>query len=195
MAKIVLFDGSNFDLWTKTDGSPVEWVNNGDGSMTVAPRTGDIVTTVKFGDAHIHVEWMEPDMPECTGQAKGNSGIYIHGCYELQVLDSYGIEKPIYNDCGAFYTMYAPRVNACKPALQWQTYDIYLRAPRFNERGEMTECARTTVIQNGVCIQNNIMLYNVTPGSLFEKPVAEGPLLLQDHTNEVSFRNIWIETL
>ncbi len=195
MAKIVLFDGKNFDLWKKADGSPVEWKLNDDGSMTVVPKTGDIVSTVKFGDAHIHLEWMEPDMPECTGQAKGNSGVYIHGCYELQVLDSYGVENPIYNDCGAFYTLYAPLQNACKPALEWQTYDIYLRAPRFNEKNEMTECARVTVIQNGICVQNNILLHQATPGAINEMPVKEGPILLQDHWNEVSFRNIYIETL
>ncbi len=195
MAKIALFDGTSLDLWRKIDGSPAEWRVNDDGSMTVKPFAGNIVSTVKFGDAHIHLEWMEPDMPDCIGQEKGNSGVYIHGCYELQVLDSYGIEAPRYDDCGAFYTLYAPLSNACKPALEWQTYDLYFRAPRFNEKNEMTECARITVIQNGICIQNNVLLHRATPGGIHEIPVKEGPLMLQDHGNEVTFRNVYIETL
>lgn len=193
MAKYILFDGTNTDMWRTREGNPINWKINDDGSMTVVSE--DIVSTVKFGDAHIHVEWKEPDMPDCTGQAKGNSGVYIHGCYELQVLDSYGVENPKSNDCGGIYCMYAPRVNACKPALEWQTYDIYLRAPRYNEKGEMTECARATIIQNGICVQNNIMLHQATPGGITEGPVKEGPLMLQDHTNPVSFRNVWVETL
>jgi len=192
MEKIVLFDGTSVEKWTKRDGSPCHWtVENG--AMTVLPRQGDIVSTETYGDAHIHVEWMEPDMPEEKGQGKGNSGVYIHGCYELQVLDSYGIETPCYNDCGAIYNMYAPLTNACKPALEWQTYDIYFRAPRFNEDGTVKENAYVTVIQNGVMVQNNIELYSTTPGGVGNEKVAEGPLLLQDHWNLVSFRNIYIE--
>lgn len=194
MAKIVLFDGTSTALWTKRDGSPIEWILE-DGILTVKRGQGDIVSTVKYGDAHIHVEWREPDMPDCSGQAKGNSGVYIQGAYELQVLDSYGIENPDLGDCGAIYSIYKPLVNACKPALEWQTYDIYLRAPRFNEDGTVKESARVTILQNGVCVQNNIELYSTTPGGVTDQKAAEGPLLLQDHGDPVSFRNIWIETL
>jgi len=195
MARIYLFDGSTTENFTKRDGTPHTWTLNEDGTMTVAIGTGDIVSKAKYKDAHIHVEWMEPDMPDKSGQEKGNSGVYIHGCYELQVLDSYGIENPTWSDCGGIYGMYTPLCNACKPALEWQTYDIFFRAPRFNENGEITECARATILQNGQVVQNNIILHNTTPGGVTNTPVAEGPLLLQDHWNYVTYRNIWIDTL
>ncbi len=195
MAKIMLFDGSNLDMWRRTDGSPAEWALNGDGSMTVVARKGDIMSTATFRDAHIHVEWMEPDMPECTGPYKGNSGVYIHGCYEVQILDSYGVDNLTSEDCCGIYETYAPIQNACKPPLTWQTLDIYFRAPRYNEKGERTESARATIVQNGACVQNNIVLHSHTPGGVTEYVVPEGPLMLQDHKNPVSFRNVWIETL
>jgi len=191
MARIVLFDGTDLSHFTQQDGSPAQWkVENG--TMTVTH--GNIVSKETYGDAHIHVEWMEPDMPEATGQWKGNSGVYIQGCYELQVLDSWGIEPPQDNDCGGIYSIKAPRVNACKPPLEWQTYDIYLRAAKV-ENGTVTEPAIVTILQNGQVIHNNLILPHHTPGGVYDKVVAEGPLMLQDHGNPVTFRNIWIETL
>jgi len=191
MARIVLFDGTDLSHFTQQDGSPAQWkVENG--AMTVTH--GNIVSKETYGDAHIHVEWMEPDMPEATGQWKGNSGVYIQGCYELQVLDSWGIEPPQDNDCGGIYSIKAPRVNACKPPLEWQTYDIYLRAAKV-ENGTVTEPAIVTILQNGQVIHNNLILPHHTPGGVYDKVVAEGPLMLQDHGNPVTFRNIWIETL
>jgi hypothetical protein len=193
MSKIVLFDGTDLSHFTQLDGTPAKWkVENG--YMTV--EHGNIVSKETYGDAHIHVEWMEPQMPpEAYGtQWNGNSGVYIQRCYELQVLDSYGIEPPKDDDCGAIYGIQAPRVNACKPALEWQTYDIYLRAARM-DGGKVIEPAIVTILQNGQVIHNNLVLPRHTPGGVYEKVVAEGPLLLQDHGNPVSFRNIWIETL
>ena len=191
MARIVLFDGTDLSGFTKRDGSPAEWEVK-DGIMTVTHH--DIVPKEVYGDAHIHVEWMEPDMPEATGQWKGNSGVYIQGCYELQVLDSWGIEPPRDNDCGGIYSIKAPRVNACKPPLEWQTYDIYLRAARL-DGDKVAEPAIVTILQNGQVIHNNLILPHNTPGGVYDKVVAEGPLMLQDHGNPVSFRNIWIEKL
>ena len=148
-----------------------------------------------FRDAHVHVEWREPDMPGHFGQDKGNSGVYLHGCYELQILDSYGKENPQCDDCGGIYSMYKPLTNASKPALEWQTYDIYFRAPRFDENGNVVKSAYMTVIQNGICVQNNIELYRTTPGGMGETQIPEGPLYLQDHGHPVSFRNVWFERL
>lgn len=190
--KTVLFDGTSLDGWRPmSGGEKADW-KLGDGIMTVGHDC--IVSRAEYGDAHIHVEFREPDMPWESGQGKGNSGVYIHGCYEIQVLDSYGTNPPDYSDCSAVYGMYAPLTNACLPALEWQTYDIYLRAPRF-ENDKLTECARLTLLHNGVVVHNNVPLWRVTPGGTTDKQVARGPLMLQDHSNPVSFRNIWFEEL
>ena len=156
----------------------------------------DIVSDYQFSDAHIHVEFRIPDMPDCTGQAKGNSGVYVHGCYEIQVLDSYGIENPHNDDCSGIYSIQAPLCNACLPAEEWQTYDIIFRAPRFNQYGEIAEDGRITLLQNGIVVHNNFILPSVTPGGITEnRRVAKGPLMLQDHGNAVSFRNVWVMPL
>lgn len=192
MEKIILFDGTDLSHFTNLDGTPAQWEVK-DGIMTVTH--GNIKSKETFGDAHIHVEWREPDMPEATGQWKGNSGVYIQGCYELQVLDSYGIEPPKNDDCGGIYSIQAPLTNACKPALEWQTYDIILRAAKLDENGKVLSHAVVTILQNGQVIHNNFTLPSNTPGGVYDHIVAEGPLMLQDHGNPVSFRNIWIQKL
>lgn len=187
--KIVLFDGSGLAGWVKRGGGEADWIVDGD-TMTV--NHGDIVTKETFGDALLHVEFREPDMPDEKGQGKGNSGVYVHGCYEIQVLDSYGVKNPGKGDCAAIYDMYPPLTNACKPSLEWQTYDILIRAPRFGLTGKVKEVGRISVFHNGLPVHNNAALPRVTPGGLSDKVVAEGPLMLQDHGNPVSYRNIWV---
>ena len=187
---VILFNGEDLSNWHTRDGKPAGWeVENG--VITVVRGTGDIVTDEKFTDFMLHVEWMEPDMPDATGQGKGNSGVYLQGRYEIQVLDSYGLEPPGKGDCGAVYNQFAPLVNACKPPLQWQTYDVVFRAARVEEN----EQARITAIQNGKIIHNNIQVEGPTGGAMDDKISEPGPLLLQDHGNPVKYRNVWIVPL
>lgn len=187
---VVLFNGSDLSNWTSRDGGEPGWAVE-EGVMAVVPRTGDIMTTEQFTDHFLHLEFMTPDMPEATGQAKGNSGVFLQGRYEIQVLDSYGIAVPGMGDCGAIYNQFAPLVNACKPPLEWQSYDVIFRAPRLNDDGEIVENTRVTVLQNGLVILNNVILSGTTGANIGGGVGEPGPLLLQDHGNLVKFRNIW----
>ncbi len=187
---VILFNGKELSNWVSRDGGAPGWAVE-DGILAVVPRTGDIMSTERFTDHFLHLEFMTPDMPDATGQAKGNSGVFLQGRYEIQVLDSYGIEVPGMGDCGAIYNQFAPLVNACKPPLEWQTYDVIFRAPRFNDAGEVAEGTRITVLQNGLVILNNVILPGTTGGNVSNGIGEPGPLLLQEHGNHVKFRNIW----
>lgn len=193
-AAVVLFDGKDLSNWSRLDGGAPGW-EVADGAMTVTAGTGDIVSRGQFTDFLLHLEFMTPDMPDATGQAKGNSGVFLQGWYEIQVLDSYGIDVPGMGDCGAIYNQFASLVNACKPPLEWQTYDAIFRAARVGESGEIEENARVTVLQNGIVIQNNVQIQGSTGGATDEDAAAPGPLRLQDHGNPVKYRNIWVVPL
>ena len=186
----VLFNGADLDNWTTRDGQAAGWKVE-DKLMHVVPRTGDIMTQERFTDFFLHLEFRCPDMPEATGQAKGNSGVFLQGRYEIQVLDSHGLDMPGMGDCGAIYNQFAPLVNACKAAMEWQTYDVFFRAPRPGEGPG----PRLTVLQNGRIIHNNIELPGVTGAAIDEKVTEPGPLLLQDHGDLLCYRNIWIADL
>lgn len=192
---VVLFNGKDLSGWHTRSGDAAGW-DVTDGVITVVGgKGGDIVTDETFTDFWLHLEWMEPDMPEASGQGKGNSGVYLQGRYEVQVLDSYGIEVPGKGDCGGVYDQFAPLVNACKPALEWQTYDIVFRAARLDDSGNVVDNARVTAMQNGIIIHNNVELLGPTGGAMDDKVGEPGPLLLQDHGNPVKYRNIWIQPL
>lgn len=187
---IVLLDGVDMDAWqNQKPGGPL-W-NLVDGAMEVK-KAGNILTKEQFGDALYHIEFRTPFMPRQRGQARGNSGVYIQGRYEVQVLDSFGL-PPADNECGGIYKMAVPKVNACLPPTEWQTYDITFTAPKFDASGEKTQNARITVLQNGIAIHDNVELSGSTPGGVAQDEAAAGPLLLQDHGNKVQYRNIWVK--
>lgn len=188
---VTLFDGTSLEGWTHKDGSPAQW-DLAEGVMTVRPGTGNIVSRETYRDCYLHVEFRCPVMPEATGQAKGNSGVYVQGRYEIQVLDSSGWAVPGLGDCGAIYNQHAPLVNVCQPGGEWQTYIIIFRAPRFGDSGEMIEDARMTVFLNSVLIHNNVQMRGITGGPLDDRVAEPGPLMLQDHRDLVSYRTIWL---
>jgi hypothetical protein len=189
----VLFDGKDASGWVRTDGKPCPWkVENG--ALCCVPSSGSIMTQEKFGDFQLHIEFMTPLMPDAKGQARGNSGVYLQGRYEIQILDSLGL-PPKDNECGSLYSIVAPRVNACKPPETWQTYDITFRAPKFDVQGKMTQKGELTVIQNETNIIDKFALDKNTPGELDKDLSKPGPLMLQDHGNLVKFRNIWMKPL
>jgi hypothetical protein len=186
-----LFDGKSLDNWVKTDDKTrATWKLLDDGVMEV--KGGNIITKQKFGGAFkLHVEFRVPYMPDAKGQARGNSGVYLQGRYEVQVLDSYGLESKD-NDCGAIYEVAAPSVNACKAPTVWQSYDIEFHAPRCAE-GKKVEPARMTVYQNGIKIHDDVKIpVDNTRAGLGGDPCQPGPIMLQDHGNPVQYRNIWL---
>jgi 3-keto-disaccharide hydrolase len=192
LGAVVLFDGSSWSAWHRRDGQPSEWQLQEDGAILV--HDGDAISNEQFGDFQLHLEFRLPAMLEETGQARANSGVYVHGRYEVQVLDSYG-DEPQMGTCGAIYSIAPAIVTASRPPEQWQTYDIVFRAPRFDGAGTLTNHAFITVMHNGVVIHNNLELPHPTPGGLDQEIVARGPLLLQDHGDPIQYRNIWIRPL
>ena len=191
---ISLFNGRDTAGWQhRGSGEPVKW-KIAEGALEVVPGTGDIQTRQTFRDFQLHVEFNVPLMPNARGQARGNSGVYLQGLYEIQVLDSYGL-KPRNDDCGAIYGQAAPMVNACRPPEQWQSYDILFHAPRYAPAGVLVEKPRVSVLQNGIWIQDNVAINNRTTASLETDPHRDGPILLQDHGNRVRYRNIWLRPL
>jgi hypothetical protein len=188
---VVLFDGKSLDNWVKARGkeAPASWKLMHD-AMQVSG--GDIKTKQTFGGNFLlHVEFRVPYMPKASGQGRGNSGVYLQGRYEVQVLDSYGLKSKD-NDCGGIYGVAAPLVNACKAPTVWQSYDIEFTAPKC-ENGKKTAPGRITVLHNGVKIHDNVAITkdNTTAG-LGGDPCTPGPIMLQDHGNPVQFRNIWL---
>jgi hypothetical protein len=194
--EVVLFDGKDFSHWTDQNGKPVRWEIVGD-AMKIVPKTGSIITKRNYKDFKLHVEFKLPQLPpEVKGQGRGNSGVYIQRRYEIQILDSYD-EPPSNNGGGSIYRFKAPDENACKKPGEWQSYDITFRAARFEGEGKnakKVKNARITVKHNGILIHDDVEVPNKTGAGQKEGP-EPGPILLQDHGNEVWFRNIRIVEL
>lgn len=196
---VVLFDGKDLSDWKSADssGGPARWKVAG-GYMEVMPGTGAIETRRGFGDVQLHIEWSAPSPGEGEGQDRGNSGVFLMGRYEVQVLDSYHNETYADGQAGAIYGEFPPLVNPIRPPGQWQSYDIVFHRPRFDGQGKVTSPARMTVFFNGLLVQDNVRL--VGPTSHMERApyVAHPdrlPLSLQDHGHRVHYRNIWIREL
>jgi len=189
---VVLFDGTDLSKWTYTNGRPAGWTV-AKGEMTV--KGGSIVTKDSFGNMQLHLEFCSPVPPEGEGQGRGNSGVYIHGNYEVQVLDSY--KNSTYSDgmCGAVYQQHVPLVNASRPPGIWQVYDIIFHVARFDENGNIIKRPTLTLLHNGVLIQDHVEIKGPTGGAAGNEEKPAGPIVLQDHHNPVRYRNIWVRPL
>jgi hypothetical protein len=194
---IVLFDGEDLSQWkSDKDGGPAKWEVK-DGAATVN-GTGGISTKQGFGDCQLHIEWATPAEVKGEGQGRGNSGVFMQGRYEIQILDSYQNKTYYHGQAGAVYKQYAPLVNACRKPGEWQAYDIIYHAPRFDGAGKLLKPGTVTILQNGVLIQDHVEIMGPTasPGKpKYEAHPLKQPLALQDHHNPVRFRNIWIREL
>ena len=192
---IVLFDGTDLSKWANDKGGPAKWEVK-DGVATVN-GTGYIHTRQAFGDCQLHVEWATPAEVKGDGQGRGNSGVYLQGLYEVQVLDSYDNKTYFDGQAGAIYKQHPPLVNVCRKPGEWQTYDIIYHGPRFGTDGKLLKPGNFTVLQNGVLIQDHVEIQGDTMKSppRYAAHPAKLPLALQDHGNPVHYRNIWIREL
>ncbi len=191
---VILFDGSSLDKWKGNDDKPAPWNLVDDRAMEVAPGKGGITTRDEFGSFQLHIEWASPAEVKGEGQGRGNSGVYLHGRYEVQVLDSWNNKTYPDGQAGALYSIAPPLVNASRKPGEWQSYDIIFNAPESMEGGTQKP-ATVTVLHNGVLIQNHVAVNRATTASPLKGLPEKGPIHLQDHGNPVRYRNIWLRPL
>lgn len=195
---IVLFDGTNLDHWVSRNNpeQSAAWTiaNN---ILTVKPKAGDIQTKQAFEDFQLHVEWKSPEIVKGEGQGRGNSGIFLQGRYEIQVLDNDNNHTYVNGQAGSIYKQSPPLVEVRAAEDKWHSYDIIYKAPRFNNDGMLIRKGNVTILHNGVLIQNNTQIEGTTEYIGLPKMQAHGagPIILQDHGDLVNFRNIWIRPL
>lgn len=199
---VVLFDGTQASManWTDTKGNPSKWIA-GDGYMESVKGAGYIQSKEQFGSCQLHVEFATPQRVSGNSQGRGNSGVFLQGQYEVQVLDSYDNKTYPDGQCAALYGRSVPLVNVCRKPGQWQSYDIVYHRPLFDKKGNVTRKATFTVFQNGVLVQDHVELSGgtgwINPHAVtdYHPHGDKGPLQLQDHGNPVRYRNIWIREL
>jgi hypothetical protein len=194
---IVLFDGKSLSSWVDAKGAAPRWKVT-DGYFEVVAGTGEIRTRDSFGDVQLHFEWMSPNPPRGKDQDRGNSGVFLMGRYEVQVLDSWDNVTYADGQAGALYGQYPPLVNASRPPGEWQSYDIVFRRPRFDAAGKVTSPATFTVIHNGILVQDHVELVGPTAHTTrppYVKHEDKLPISLQDHGHPVRFRNFWVREL
>jgi hypothetical protein len=188
---VVLFDGKSMGEWHGGD----RWIVK-DGAATASG--GGVTTKKSFGDVQLHIEWATPEKIEGEGQGRGNSGVYFMGAYEVQILDSHGNKTYYDGQAASIYKQHPPLVNASRKPGEWQSYDIFFKAPKFDKDGKVTKPAYFTVLHNGLCVQNNFELLGATSWDSAPKYTAHAdrlPIHLQFHGNPVKFRNIWARDL
>jgi len=194
---IVLFDGTDLSSWTGGGGKEPKW-NVKDGVMECFRGAGFIYTKEKFGDIQLHIEWASPSVAKGNGQGRGNSGVFLPGGVEVQVLDSFDNETYADGGAASIYGQYPPKANASRGPGQWQSYDIIYHMPKFDENKKLVKSAVVTVLHNGVVAQHATEVLGPTSWvhhKQFQAGITEGTIGFQDHGNPVRFRNIWVRKL
>jgi hypothetical protein len=195
---IVLYGGkTDLNKWVDGNGKNIAW--KAKGKALIVEQNGGMITSKKsFGDMQLHIEWASPKKAVGKGQQRGNSGIFIMGLYEIQVLDSYNNETYYNGQAGSVYKQHAPLVNACRKSGKWQTYDIFFTAPKFDSYKKLISPAYATVVHNGILIQNHVEVKGPTEyrgQPVYKYHESKLPIQLQDHGNPVKFKNIWVREL
>ncbi|MEW4924022.1 DUF1080 domain-containing protein [Algibacter sp. 2305UL17-15] len=200
---IVLFDGTSLEEWVRSkDKAEATWILNEQEKSMIVHRADDsinatIQTKKKFGSVQLHLEWKSPEHIKGDGQNRGNSGVFLQGKYEVQILDNNDNDTYVNGQVGSVYKQSVPLAKASVPTGEWNTYDIIYHAPEFNDEGEKTKSATITVMHNGVLVQDHFEIKGTTEyiGWPKNKPHGKGPIVLQDHDSPVSYRNIWVREI